>query len=139
VYNIDCERVGPENQPLQTKIGSCESQSMLLTISILLHTLRVGVARNPCRNKSRNRRTGVLLVTYVDISSCCVNGCRNYHRIGGMLIRINFVFFQFRRFIVIRHSRLLLIMEEWYCAVNAPVAFTSRKYVTNPSEEVRLN
>jgi hypothetical protein len=29
-------------------------------------------------------------------------------------------------------------MEEWYCAVNAPVAFTVRKYVTNPSAAVRL-
>jgi hypothetical protein len=32
-----------------------------------------------------------------------------------------------------------LPMEEWNCVVNAPVAFTARKYVTKPSAVVRLN
>jgi hypothetical protein len=36
-------------------------------------------------------------------------------------------------------SPIRLPMEEWYWAVNAPVAFTARKYLTNPSAVVRLN
>jgi hypothetical protein len=42
----------------------------------------------------------LLKVTYVNISSRCVNDCRNFHRFGDMLIRTNFVLFHFHRFIL---------------------------------------
>jgi hypothetical protein len=32
-----------------------------------------------------------------------------------------------------------LLMEDWHCAVNAPVAVAARKYVMNPSAVIRLN
>jgi hypothetical protein len=56
-----------------------------------------------------------------------------------MLIRTDFVLCRFRRFYRDNDSRSRLLMGEWYCAVNAPAAFTARKYVTNSSAVARLN
>jgi hypothetical protein len=77
---------------------------------------RVGAVRNPCQTKrdTEGRMAACLQVTYVDISSCCVNNCRNFHRNGNMLIRTNYVLFPFRRFNTCQRGSARQCCEEPY-------------------------